>query len=104
MNFWDFFNKVLNCRAMTEQKPRDAKPRHIQVQVQVAVTLLLFFISLFPLFTTCFLLKKIANNIAMVIYFVLEGRTKFFSKSYTTTSMFLSNFNNSPVLKYNKSC
>ena len=24
MNFWDFFNEVLNCQAMTEQKTSDA--------------------------------------------------------------------------------
>ena len=24
MNFWEFFNEVLNCQAMTEQKTSDA--------------------------------------------------------------------------------
>ena len=28
VNLWDFFREVLSCRAMTEQKTRDAKLRH----------------------------------------------------------------------------
>ena len=28
VNLWDFFSEVLSCRAMTEQKTRDAKLRH----------------------------------------------------------------------------
>ena len=31
LDFWDFFSKGLNCRAMTEQKLRDAKLRHTGV-------------------------------------------------------------------------
>ena len=34
VNFWDFFSEGLNCRAMTEQKTRVAKPRHIGVTLQ----------------------------------------------------------------------
>ena len=29
VNFWDFFIIELNRRAMTEEKTRDAKPRHV---------------------------------------------------------------------------
>ena len=28
VNLWDFFREMLSCRAMTEQKTRDATLRH----------------------------------------------------------------------------
>ena len=66
-------------------------PRHIAVSLLVSV------VSLFPPFTTFLLPNKFVINISMVLYFVVGRRMKFFLKS--SGSMFLTNFNNSPVLK-----
>ena len=53
-------------------------------------------IFLFPLITTCFLLKILVINIAMVIYFLLGERTKLFCQVLV---LFLTNFINDPVLR-----
>ena len=35
VDFWDFSSEELNCRAMTEQKIRDAKTRHTALPLAV---------------------------------------------------------------------